>query len=105
MHRQEASRGAPDVQCAKGVYKRVIKQGQVDKAKALESVVCHNNWPLAKIYLKDPAKATCPRCGLGPETGEHRYWTCIKNVDITDPDVSDNNCFKLEDVGSVENFL
>ena len=69
------------MQPTKKIDHRLLAEGRVQEAMALQAAVTHNVW-CASRATDDPLFMQCPRCGHDKETLLHRHWTC--------PDL--NNC-------------
>ena len=73
---------APLMATAKKAHQRLLAEGRVQEAMALQAAVTHNVW-CASRGTDDPLFTQRPRCGHDKETLLHRHWIC-PNLDDSD---------------------
>ena len=86
--------GMPNFEPAARAHAKFVRDGNYDKARAVELIVNNKVWTKqrlleAKIITED--QATCDRCGLHIETDRHRYYECKANDLIDHEDVTKTN--------------
>ena len=68
------------------------KEQQFHELALLEFVAAGATWAKQRRFLANMVDSpTCPRCGGGPETDQHRAWGCPANDDIKHDDVKMTN--------------
>ena len=87
--RKGLEQGEPDIEVAKGVRRKIIRQQEYGCASALDAVVCGGTWHTGRGGYK----SMCLRCGK-EEDAWHAYWECIDLANHGDERVSKTNCFK-----------
>ena len=69
----------PLIEPTRNIHQKMLAEGRVLVAMALQTVVTHNVW-CAFRATQDPTLIVRPRCGGEPETLLHRFWTCPNNA-------------------------
>ena len=72
----------PILEPTKKFHQKLLADGKVQEAMALQAAVTHNVWPAARA-TDDPLLMMCTRCNLEPEALFHRHWTC-PNLELAD---------------------
>ena len=70
----------------KKIHQRMLADGRIQEAMALQAAVAHNIWWAVRAS-SDPTLHICPRRGLASETLLHRLWACPNNELCSRPDV------------------
>ena len=69
----------PILEPTKKIHRKLLAEGKIQEAMALQAVVLHNVWTKQRAS-DDPLMQKCIRCDSGDvETLLHRHWTC-KNL-------------------------
>jgi hypothetical protein len=96
---QGLEHGTPSITPASIAYRKLIRQGRIKQATALEHVVCNKTWCgerlLTEGVTSDPDRISCSRCGHHLETPLHRYYQCPDNKHIDDDDITSTKHFGI----------
>lgn len=82
--------GEPDLAPTKKLHQRMLADGQVRQARALEAAVTHNIWWAARA-TDDVQRQLCVRCDKFPETLFHRLYTCENTTQDLDQKAVDGH--------------
>jgi len=84
--------GLPHFGPASTTYDKLITQGKLAMAKALEIIINNRSWCGSRLFdagIIEIDEAVCTRCGLNLlETPHHRYYTCPANEHIAAEEVT-----------------
>ena len=92
--------GLPNFDPASKAHAKLIKNGDYNKARALELIVNNKVWSNQRLMdagiINTDEQLLCGRCGLEAETDYHRYYACEANHLIDHEDVSKTNFLAKE---------